>query len=81
MEDIVESKIAGLIVRIDRNACIATGNCMKVAKNIFEFDSEQICSFRSHERTVDRERLIEACRVCPVDALTVIDEDGDQIVP
>jgi len=81
MKDIVERRISGFTVRIDRNVCIATANCMKVAEDVFEFDEEQICSFRSHEGTIDRERLIEACRVCPVDALIVIDERGEQIVP
>jgi len=31
--------------------------------------------------TVERERLLEACDACPVDALTVWDETGRQIVP
>jgi hypothetical protein len=48
---------------------------------VFEFDEERICAFRSHDVTIDRERLIEACRVCPVDALIAIDEEGKQIVP
>jgi ferredoxin len=81
MEDISERKIAGLTVRINRNTCIATANCMKVAEDVFEFDEERICAFRSLAVTIDRERLIEACRVCPVDALIVIDEGGQQIVP
>ncbi len=81
MKDIAERRIAGLAVRIDRNACIGTANCMKVAGAVFEFAEDQICSFRSHEVTIDRERMIEACRVCPVDALIVIDERNEQIVP
>jgi ferredoxin len=81
MENMSERRIAGLTVRINRNICIATANCMKVAEDVFEFDEERICAFRSHDATIDRERLIEACRVCPVDALIVIDEGGRQIVP
>ena len=81
MENMSERRIAGLTVRINRNVCIATANCMKVAEDVFEFDEERTCAFRSQDVTIDRERLIEACRVCPVDALTVIDEAGNQIVP
>jgi ferredoxin len=81
MEDTVEREIGGLTIRIKRYACIATGNCMKVAGNTFEFDAERVCSFRLDETTIDRERLIEACRVCPVNALIVIDEQGKQLVP
>jgi ferredoxin len=81
MEDLVERKIGGLTVRIERDACIGSGNCMKIAGDVFEFDEEHICSFRSHKAAIDRERLIEACRVCPVDALTAINERGRKIVP
>ncbi len=81
MEDMSERKIAGLTVRINRDVCIATANCMKLAGDVFEFDEERICAFGSNDVPIDRERLIEACRVCPVDALIVIDERGRQIVP
>ena len=77
----LERKIANLTVRIDRTACIATANCMKLAPDVFEFDKEDICAFRPRKAKIDRERLIEACKVCPVDALIVIDERGRQIVP
>jgi len=30
---------------------------------------------------VERERLLRACDACPVDAITVWDEAGRQIVP
>jgi adenosyl cobinamide kinase/adenosyl cobinamide phosphate guanylyltransferase len=30
---------------------------------------------------VDRERLLRACDACPVDAITVWNETGSQIVP
>jgi ferredoxin len=30
---------------------------------------------------VSREKLLEACDACPVDAITVWDADGRQLVP
>lgn len=30
---------------------------------------------------IERERLIDACDVCPVDALIVTDANGKQLVP
>jgi ferredoxin len=30
---------------------------------------------------VDPDRLLKACAACPVDALSVFDEDGTQLVP
>jgi ferredoxin len=81
MVDIVERRISGLTVRIKRNVCCATGNCMKIAGDVFEFDDERVCSFRPDGLTIDPDKLAEACRVCPVGALIVINEQGQQIVP
>ena len=54
---------------------------MKVAPEVFEFDAENICAFKADPPDIERERLIDACDVCPVDALIVIDECGKQLVP
>lgn len=54
---------------------------MKVAPEVFEFDGENICAFKTDLPDIDRERLIDACTVCPVDALIVVDEHGKQLVP
>jgi ferredoxin len=43
-------------------------------------DGEDLVVF-VHPEQVDRERLIRACDLCPVDALTVWDETGRQVVP
>lgn len=81
MGDFVERKISGLTVRIDRETCISTSNCMKLAPDVFEFDAEKICAFKENPPDIERERLIEACTVCPVNALIVLDADGKQLVP
>jgi ferredoxin len=54
---------------------------MKVAPEVFEFDPENICAFKEASPGIERERMIDACDVCPVDALIVIDEGGKQLVP
>ena len=54
---------------------------MKVAPDVFEFDEENICAFKATTPEIDRDRLIDACSVCPVDALIVIDDQGHQLVP
>jgi ferredoxin len=81
MGEFVERTIGGLTVRIDRAVCISTSNCMKVAPEVFQFDDENICSFKGDAPDIERERLIDACDVCPVDALIVLDEAGQQLVP
>lgn len=81
MEDYQERKISGLTVRIDRRTCIASENCMGLAPELFELDVTRIVTFREDAPDIDHDQLIEACDVCPVDALIVLDEDGNQIVP
>ena len=81
MSDFVDRKFEEVTVRIDRDLCIGSGNCIKVAPQVFEFDDEGIVAFKSEQAPIDRERLIEAYDVCPVDALFVLDSGGQQIVP
>lgn len=81
MSDVKERKVGDLTVRIDRTTCIASANCIKVAGDLFELDEEKIVTFKEPVPEVERERAIEACSVCPVDALFVIDSDGTRIVP
>jgi ferredoxin len=81
MDDLRERRIGDVTVRIDRGVCIASGNCMKLGPEVFEFDAERVCSFRPGEPSIDRERLLESCRVCPVDALLAFAADGTRLVP
>ena len=81
MSDIVKRQFGDLNVVIDRGTCIATENCIVVAPEVFELDDDQICRFTDDPGNVDREKLIEACKICPVDALSVIDASGKQLVP
>ena len=40
-----ERRIGDLTVNIDRDACIGSGNCIKVAPELFELDDESIVVF------------------------------------
>ena len=81
MSDIVERKISELIVKIDRPNCIGSKNCINVAPDLFELDENQICTFKENTEGINPEVIVEACSVCPVNALYVNDDDGYQIVP
>jgi ferredoxin len=76
-----ERTILGLTVRIDRTLCVGFGDCIEEAPEIFELDAEGVAIFRETGGAADRVRLIEACRACPVDALTVLDSRGTQLAP
>jgi ferredoxin len=79
--DFLERTIGGRTVRIDRTTCIGTANCAKVAPEIFVLDDERIVTFVVPPADAPPDRVVEACDVCPVDALSVRDADGKTLVP
>ncbi len=77
----MEKTINGLKITIDRDMCIGSANCIRVADEVFELDTKKIVAFKEEIKEPERRMLIEACSVCPVNALIVTDEKGKQIVP
>lgn len=75
-----ERTVGDLRVIIDRTLCVGFGDCVTEADEAFVLDAENVAVFRSPE-CVNRERLLRACNACPVDAITVHDGDGRQLVP
>jgi ferredoxin len=80
VSQLVERMVHGLRVVIDREQCVGFGDCVKEAPEGFKLDEDTIAVFIDPE-AVERERLLRACDSCPVDAITVWDETGSQIVP
>ena len=72
--------VHGLRIRIDRELCVGFGDCIEIAPEVFALDDEGVAVFL-HAETVDRMRLLRACDECPVDAITVWDDQGAQVVP
>jgi len=75
-----ERIVAGLRVRIDRTLCVGFGDCIKEAPEGFKLDGDGVAVFIDPD-VVERERLLRACDACPVDAISVWDSDGRQLVP
>jgi len=75
-----EQHVGGLRVRIDRNLCVGFGDCIEGAPEAFALDDEGLAVFKAPD-SVERSRLLAACDACPVDAITVWDEAGAQVVP
>ena len=80
MSGLSERFVHGLRIVIDRDLCVGFGDCVTEAPEGFKLDDETIAVFVAPE-AVERERLLRACEACPVDAITVWDEAGTQIVP
>lgn len=72
--------VGDLEVEVDLDLCVGFGDCVDVAPGAFELDGEGLAEFVSPEEE-PRERLLEACRSCPVDAITVRGPDGELLVP
>lgn len=81
MIGVTERMVGDLMIRIDRLLCVGFGDCIEVAPDLFEFDPEGIVAFREPHPEIERERLMTACDCCPVDALSVHDGAGQQLVP
>ena len=81
MSDTVERKIGEVTVRIDRRTCIGSGELRQSRPELFRMDDEGIAAFSAGADRVARDLVLRACRVCPVEALTVLDAAGNRIGP
>lgn len=81
MSEFEEQSVGDLTIRIDRLLCVGFGDCIEVAPQAFEFDVEGIATLREDVDELERERILDACESCPVDALIVLDGEGEQVVP
>ncbi len=69
--------MAKLIVKVDRDVCIGAGNCVAMAPTVFELDDENKAVVLDAS-SISKEKLIEAAESCPVNAITIEDEEGNQ---
>ena len=80
MSGFLELTVGELRIRIDRELCVGFGDCVTAAPEAFQLDAEGLAVFHD-PGGVERERLLRACDACPVDAITVWDVAGKQLVP
>ncbi len=73
--------IAGLTIRIDRLVCVGFEDCIDPESTLFVLDSDGIATFHADADSAGTERILEACRACPVDAFEVSDASGKRVVP
>jgi ferredoxin len=80
VSDYDDIQVGDLRVRIDRTLCVGFGDCVTGAPEAFKLADDGVVVFVKPEES-DRARFLAACESCPVDALTVWDSEGRQIVP
>ena len=80
-------------VKIDRQLCIGAANCTAIAPSTFELDGEGKSVIRKKDGTTttdfvhskdivdDKDTVFAAAKVCPVNAIVIIevDDDGKEI--
>ena len=70
-----------LKITIDREECIGDGACADEAPATFELDDDDKAVVLENS-TDDREAILEACRSCPTDCITIEDKDtGEKLCP
>jgi ferredoxin len=77
----IEERVVGdITIRVDRSICVGFAHCIDEASDAFLLGDENLVHFNQPEQ-VARDLLIAACEACPVAALTVLSESGEQLVP
>jgi ferredoxin len=65
---------------IDRSKCQGIGACVGVAPDVFEIDSEGKSTVINPEGA-DDDTILQAAEACPLEAITLYDENGEQAYP
>lgn len=71
-------KISKIIV--DRELCIGAASCVAIAPGVFELDSDNKAVVLSVEGA-DADTILLAAKSCPTRAISVFDDQGNQIYP
>jgi ferredoxin len=80
MSDFVERRIGRYTIRIDRDLCVGFGDCVTEAPQLFALGADSVVVFLTDDAAQEQHALA-ACRSCPVDALTALDENARVIAP
>lgn len=67
-------------VRVDPTICVATGSCEAIAPTVFRVGEENVAEVLDPD-SVDEATLREATESCPVGAIILEDDEGNQIYP
>jgi ferredoxin len=77
---IEERSVQDVRLRIDREKCIGSENCIASAPSAFRLDEDGKAVLLD-PATVDDETLLLAAELCPTEAIIVEEDDGTRIYP
>ena len=67
-------------IMVNRELCESNAECVSLAPAVFALDEEELCVILDPEGAKDQ-RILDAARACPVDAITLVDLTGEQVWP
>ncbi len=67
-------------VKVDRDTCIGVGNCVAFAPTVFKLDDENKAVVLD-VASADEKTIMEAAESCPVSAIIIEDDNGNQLYP
>jgi ferredoxin len=67
-------------IEVDRDVCIGAAPCVTVAPGVFQLDEENKAIIVD-AKGADDDTIRLAAESCPVQAIKLFDEDGEQIYP
>ena len=64
------------VVEVDRDACMGSGECNRIAPQAFDLDDDEaLVVVLDGARTTERTRLEQAARECPTAAIRLLTTD------
>ncbi len=68
-------------IKVDKNKCIGAATCIIAAPKAFELNERNIAVVKEKAYKLSKEELLKAAQSCPVKAITLTDEEGNQLYP
>lgn len=67
-------------ITVDRDLCIGAAPCVTVAPGVFQLDDENK-AYVVDPKGADDDTILLAAQACPVQAIILHDDEGNQIYP
>lgn len=68
-------------IEVDRDLCIGAESCAVVSPEAFYMDETNIAVVQENALDAPQDQIWEAAQVCPVAAVLLFDESGNQVYP